>query len=160
MRTPALADAFRKLLETSSSIKVFCVKNSCSRLPPKDHWPGIDENAFLKRVSLGLEKNTSIKTFRMDGYLSKESTDDMLDIISRNSFIQRAFLDVSEENDKQRLELLLADNRKCWTKRVQESNNPIEHRVGVLVEAIEFLPYVDPALVTYHLLRSCPDLIM
>ena len=96
----------------------------------------------------------------MDGYLSKESTDDMLDIISRNSFIQRAFLDVSEENDKQRLELLLADNRKCWTKRVQESNNPIEHRVGVLVEAIEFLPYVDPALVTYHLLRSCPDLIM
>jgi hypothetical protein len=159
-RTEEVALVLREMMEKNSVIDSFYIMSECYR-----HSQGGEskthsvEDAFTETIFRGLEASNTIKTFRLTSncILSDKNKKILLDVVEKNRFMQKVYVEFGEGGHQ--LELLLVCNREKWMERLTDNGAPRQERVRVFLEAHE-CESVEPVSTMYHLLRSCPELLL
>jgi hypothetical protein len=159
-RTEETALVLREMMEKNSVMDSFYIKSECKcYLQGGESKTHSVEDAFTEIIFRGLEASNTIKTFRLtsNSIVSDKNKKTLLDVVEKNRFMQKVHVEFGEGGHQ--LQLFLVCNREKWMERLTDNGAPRQERVRVFLEAHE-CKSVEPVSTMYHLLRSCPELLL
>ena len=152
-----VADAMNSMLSNNKTLEACYISRPCGR---NTQYPSVSvrSNYFAAQLFRGLALNPAITSFRLRSFnvLSEDVKVQLLSSVKANRRLERVDGDFDQADH--RLDLLMTCRRNDWINRLGDTDASDKKRFEVLIEALTEMP-MAPVATSYHLLRSCPDII-